>query len=639
MSKLNKLFSILLLISIGVSIYMFALKVYVEQDNDKLELSVSYKEVKSLANILDKSPREVLEQLKDSGVTSLAIEEATVKDLADVGWVLILTGWQLQDYNRLLGTTEHAVHELVTSNDFNPRSYYILTHKRGILERLGLFMQERGYDIKSYEAGELYIIQDVSAKGGFTSMGLGFDQSAFDLANDVELTPLIASKDIGAKTPVEIEFLVNELNNKHISMFLLLNNEMPIDKVSFRMLADFLKDNKIKLGFDEFQKTDGIALVAEELDYSAIRVYNRPPHKWMDEYLLAARDRKDRLLYLHLFLSGFEDLLAYNMEHIARIKNDITTKGIITDFELGSTSPFKPIYPSKLFSFISSLGIYWALNILAKRVGLSRTLSLSLLASVFILLSIVAIYNFSLFRDAAGLLVAVSFPVLATYEEMRKETHNGCNFNTLMFGSIRGFCRATFTTIIGILIAWGIFSGSPALLGIDKFRGIKALYIISYGMLILFYLNDKNGGFNFKKPIISLGGILGLILFAGAIFVLINRTGNTSIIPIPEWELSFRIWLEQALWVRPRTKEFLIGFPALIIGGGIKALGLDKWSKLFYIVALLGMVSIMNTFSHFHVPALISIVRSLEGMIIGIILGTVVLGGFYLYEKRRKGDA
>ena len=193
----------------------------------------------------------------------------------------------------------------------------------------------------------------------------------------------------------------------------------------------------------------------------------------------------------------------------------------------------------------------------------------------------------------------MSFPVLGTYEEMRKEAHDTSNFSTLTLQSLCGFCRSIVITAAGALIVWGIFSGSPALLGLEKFRGIKALYIISYVLLIMLYLKDKNGGFYLKKPIISLGGILGLIAFTGALFVLINRTGNYSIIPIPKWELSFRIWLEQVLWVRPRTKEFLIGFPSMITAGGFKALGFDNWSKLFYMAALLGPFSMMNTFSHF----------------------------------------
>jgi hypothetical protein len=639
MSKLNRLLSLLLVVSISISIYMFALKIFAERDNSKVEISVSFKEVKALANSLDKSPQEVLEKLKAAGVTSLAIEENTVKDLADMGWILVLNGWQLLDYDRLLGTTQYTVRQLVTADDFSPKSYYVLTKERDMFDKLKDFMQERGYDIKSYEGGGLYIIQDVKAKGGFTSIGLEFDETAFGLAQDAGLNTLVVSKGLASKTPVETGFLIGQLNKKAITMFLPGNNEMPLDNVSFRMLKGFLKDTNIKLGFDEFLNANDVASMAKELNYSAVRVYNRPPHKWMDEYLIAVRDRNDRLIHLHLFLSGPEDLLTYNAEHISRIKNDITTKGVITDFKFGSSAAFKNIYSSRILSLVSSLGIFWAIFRLAKGAGLSRTMSTILLAFVFMLLAIIAARDFPLFRNAAGLLAAMSFPVLGTYEEMRKQAYEVSNFNTLLLQSLRGFCRSTVTTVVGIVIVWGIFSGSPALLGFEKFRGIKALYIISYVLLILLYLKDKNGGFYLKKPIISLGGILGLVAFTGALFVLINRTGNYSTIPIPKWELSFRIWLEQVLWVRPRTKEFLIGFPSMITAGGFKALGFDKWSKLFYMVALLGQVSMMNTFSHFHISALISIIRSLEGIIIGLILGTVVLGGFYLYEKRRKGDA
>ena len=142
---------------------MFVLKIFAERGNSKVEISVSYKEVNALANSLDKSPQEVIDKLKASGVTSLAIEENTVKDLADMGWILVLNGWQLLDYDRLLGTTRDIVRQLVTADDFSPKSYYALTKERDIFDKLKDFMQE-GCDIKSYEGGGLYIIQDVNAK-------------------------------------------------------------------------------------------------------------------------------------------------------------------------------------------------------------------------------------------------------------------------------------------------------------------------------------------------------------------------------------------------------------------------------------------------------------------------------------------
>ena len=72
--------------------------------------------------------------------------------------------------------------------------------------------------------------------------------------------------------------------------------------------------------------------------------------------------------------------------------------------------------------------------------------------------------------------------------------------------------------------------------------------------------------------------------------------------------------------------------------GRSKNLNHSRQADELYLVALLGEISMINTFSHFHNSALVSLVRSFEGILLGCILGIAALGGFYLYEKRGKCD-
>ncbi|HHW03880.1 MAG TPA: hypothetical protein GXX35_13920 [Thermoanaerobacterales bacterium] len=638
MSKVEKVLTVLLIVSVALSAYLLAVKISVEQANKKVEISVPAREVSMLAVAAGKEPEDVLRNLKASGVTTLAVEETTVKDLQETGRILILNGWQLLDHKRFLGVDSLLLKKILEEKDFNPKSYYVFIRDVDTFKKLLSYMKARRYEVKSYAEKELYIIQEVQGRGGFSSIGLGFDESSFKMADALGLNTAVMIKDVKQKTPQEMNSLLGQLNRRDVSILIPQGNEVPSNPESARILKNYMQDHSINMGFDEFLDSEKLKEIISQMDYSAIRVYNRPAHKWMDEYLLAVRDRNDRLLYLHLFLSGQKDIIAYNMEHVGQIKDIIVSRGFELAASPGRAESFKPFYTSSVISLFTSTGILWALWKLMKIAGIKEHITSKAVIVVFILFNALAALNFALFRDAAGLLAAVCFPVLGIYAEMKRGksqvVENGRPLFRLPF---YGFLRPLGITLMGAAILWGISGGTLALLGLQKFRGIKALYIFSYGIVILLYLKDIYGRLSLKKPILSLGSIILLLLFTGVLFVLINRTGNDSIIPIPKWELSFRIWLENTLWVRPRTKEFLMGFPALMVAEGLDAMGYDRWAGWFYLAALLGPVSMMNTFSHFHIAALISIVRSLEGAIIGAILGAVALGGFYLYERRRKG--
>lgn len=640
MKRFEKGITILLAISLAISTALMIVKIVTEQRNKQVEISVPIQEVEKLSKITNHTTEGILEILKSSGLTSLAIEEVTLKDFKDLGKVLILNGWQVLDHYRFLGVQSSMLQDIVLEKNFNPVSYYVFTRDQDIFEKLQKFMLARGYDIKTYEGEDLYILQEVKGIGGFTDIGMGFDEGSFDRAKSQDLYSIVMAKELYNKTPEEVTFLISQLTGKDISVFIPQDNKMPKDPKARGILQNFLKQNNIILGFDEFLNGNGITDSARKLGYSAIRVYNRPPHKWMEEYILAVRDRNDRLLYLHLFLSGHDDMVSYNADHIAEIRKSIMSPGLISDFTLAKVKPFGIFKYSKFLSFICSLGVIWAMAGLFKLTGLSHKLVAILTFCIFCLFALCAALNFTIFRDVAGLITAVTFPIYSIYSGIkRKEVQKSKKLKDILKQTLRNFCEAISIALIGSILLWGIFGDMTTFLGLEKFRGIKALYIISFGIMIFLYIKDKNHGISLKQPIISLGGILALVAFSGVLFVLINRTGNYSVIPIPKWELEFRVWLEKALPVRPRTKEFLMGFPALVIADGLKSFGNIKYSCWFYMAALLGVVSMVNTFSHFHIATLVSLIRSFEGILLGMLLGVVVLGGFYLYEKRRKTDA
>ena len=122
-----------------------------------------------------------------------------------------------------------------------------------------------------------------------------------------------------------------------------------------------------------------------------------------------------------------------------------------------------------------------------------------------------------------------------------------------------------------------------------------------------------------------------------ALGIMIARTGNDGGVGASDGELLFRSALEQFLYVRPRTKEFLLGHPALWIALGMyfryvvpnpatteKAMRMRNWTILAFALGAVGQTDIVNTLCHLHIPVLLSVERVTLGIVLGCIVGSVL---------------
>ena len=123
-----------------------------------------------------------------------------------------------------------------------------------------------------------------------------------------------------------------------------------------------------------------------------------------------------------------------------------------------------------------------------------------------------------------------------------------------------------------------------------------------------------------------LAGIV--IVAAGAL--MIARSGNDSDISPSPIEMAFRHLLTATLSVRPRFKEFLIGFPCMMLMPAL--LGVHR-RALGWLLALgigVGIGDIIDTFSHLHTPLEVSILRIVNGLIAGAIVGSILI---WIYRR------
>ena len=211
--------------------------------------------------------------------------------------------------------------------------------------------------------------------------------------------------------------------------------------------------------------------------------------------------------------------------------------------------------------------------------------------------------------------------------------------------AVRSIGFASAITSIGIIHVVGLLATRPFMLRANQFLGIKAQHAVP---LLVIALCAVCGGVALKsedwpryklRAKAALRGaldeparfgllILGIIALAGLMLV-IARTGNDAGVGVSGFELKVRAMLDRVLPVRPRTKEFLVGHPAFVLGIAWWWRGRRKLAIPAFVVGSLGQVSLLNTFCHIHTPLIVSLWRDSIGLVIGVLIGIAI---FWIVE-------
>jgi hypothetical protein len=86
-----------------------------------------------------------------------------------------------------------------------------------------------------------------------------------------------------------------------------------------------------------------------------------------------------------------------------------------------------------------------------------------------------------------------------------------------------------------------------------------------------------------------------------------------------------RAFLERVLFARPRTKEFLIGYPALWLLACLRNLR-PVYRMVLWLSATIGFVTLVNSFCHLHTPLLFILLRFVNALALSV----PVFGVYYL---------
>ena len=120
--------------------------------------------------------------------------------------------------------------------------------------------------------------------------------------------------------------------------------------------------------------------------------------------------------------------------------------------------------------------------------------------------------------------------------------------------------------------------------------------------------------------------LLGAVALAG--YYYLARTGHETEVSVSTLEILLRNDLENWLLARPRTKEFLVAFPCVMLAVYSAVRRLPFWTALFGLAGTIGMTSVCNTFMHIRTPLYLGFVRTGYAVLLGLALGAVYMACF-----------
>ena len=376
----------------------------------------------------------------------------------------------------------------------------------------------------------------------------------------------------------------------------------------------------------EFADFKEFGAVGKVTDYNVVRLLST---NLMDGYILglpveerieraarAVKERNVRSLYYNMPTMGN---LNKHIEEAAQFIEGVSEK-TPDRFSVGEPAIFEkvavPAWALGLLFIAGLLFVYIASEMIVyKWLRYGAVAFMALLAIAYVLL------NKIVFIQAFALIIAVVAP---TYAVM-KSTRGG---STSIVGMLTRYLQAAGITIVGILLVVSFLNGNMFYTKFEVFRGVILVYVLPIASVLLYQVfkqfnirNDRDITQGVKKLMnfeVKYWHLFILVVIAAVGYFYVGRTGNNGM--SFSFELAFRNWLENTLYSRPRTKEFLIGFPLFVLG--LYVLKTNKlFGRLLMVGGVIGFLSIMNTFTHLHMPLDMSILRTIYGLIFGFIIG------------------
>jgi len=453
------------------------------------------------------------------------------------------------------------------------------------------------------------------------------------------------------------------------------------------LAKNYILNNGITIGLieDTTQRENimqyGVNEVAIDSGYDTVRVFsvwNYIQYRYQyygyegaeeieNTFFRAVTERNIRVIYFKPILHQ-KDLHTYmtNVSEYEKMFGNLEKRLEKHGIHFASASAMADYRVPTIFKVLLGIGVVLgAVLLLRSFVKVSKKISLILaaLGSVCVLAAFYVMPNTA--ELIASLAAAIVFGCLAVtfYTAQSKHLSDVLSKDASVLKIVKS---SILILVVSVLISFvgGMMTAAPIssinyMLEINIFRGVKVGQLLPAAYFVIAYLayfgyggrERTRGNLQFQDVTDLMNtGIKVWMLFLAAIVggvgvYYILRTGHDSTLEVSSYEMLFRNELEKVLIARPRSKEFLFAFPAIMLMVYSSVRRLRLWPVLFGLGGAIGMTSVINTFEHIRTPLYLGFIRTGYSLVFGILVGILAILIFeglyriYLYYVRKYAAA
>ncbi|SLK06903.1 MULTISPECIES: DUF5693 family protein [unclassified Paenibacillus] len=644
---------IVVIIGLIASIPVISDRVQTESSAKKVELVFNYRGLLDIS-AYQAHPQdfmnEQLTRLKDAGVTTMAVFESTLDELKKSRRLMVYNGQDLANMTKnVIPANDNYTYVLFT-NEENAQTYTPIIEQTFADREIPVLPWE-------YEGRSGLILQTPPENANMQP--LQPDPVAVKMLRDKGFYILPRISDSVPYNQESMERLLTFFEENGVKRILFDGDAVKgyndnAEMKSIDMFAQLLNKHHIGLAAIENLKKpqSGFETLSYKIDYNVTRLYslsdgdaNLDVDTIADRFVLATKDRNIRMIYMNASPSR-NTAKAMITNPIDNLINSLGEPGHAIErmgkhgFELGQAEAFT-VKDSSIQRYAKLVALIGAIAMISLMVSYFVPL-LTLLIFALALVGSAGLFLLkpTLLEQGIALLVAISAPTIAmvlavrtvNYQQQRQpDEPAGRRLAQTLFL----YVRTSILSFLAVPFVIALLNSITYSLVINQFRGVSLLHFAPMALVAIYIVFYRGSGtFSIKQiknllrtPITVVMVVLALVAAVVGYYYL-SRTGNSG--SVTPFEMFLRVVLEDTFGVRPRFKEFMLGHPLFIVG----VFAALKYRKVIFvlIIAAIGQLSMVDTFAHIHTPAVLSLIRGVMGLGLGLIFGIVAVGVWQVAE-------
>ena len=630
------------------SLFLWSQRMQSEADYNHVQMIVNYSDVVAMANANDLTEEEFAQMLQQRGVSAVLFKEWSLGSLNANGQIAIEVGNNIE-----YASFADAISDKVPITAAN--AYIALLDKEiasQVKEHVLLKVPSANYYSGNVDIITIPIMvpngdsEVVTALNKLKEIGVGFDMEGINSMSVLGMNTVPQLRSWDNPTDASLRAAIDEIKAMPNMAYLLFNDkEIPGYPEKTRIVADLLKDDdgalSVTVGTIEFSDQKGLNQLGILLNKDVIRLHtisnsemgNQTPDSALDRWMLAVRERNMRSLLIRFFdITTPSTNLQGNLDYVASIQTGLLESGFTLD------QPYeKPvsIYTNLMLLALIGMGVAAGVMLILLEMRLPKLSLLALIGGTVVWLALLMV-NPTMAKKMMSLLSVITFPTLSCLLFMKPEASS-------VRKAVLTLLKMCAVSYIGAILMVGMMADILFMLKLDQFIGVKLAHVVPIvAVPFILYIWNEEKPLTFVKQLLEKAldykwTILGvLVAVAGVIYL--SRTGNSGA-ELSAAESAMRTFLNDVMGVRPRSKEFLIGYPFALL---LFWMGASRKNWLLTIPAIIGQVSLVNTYAHIHTALIMSMQRSLNGLILGIAVGLLLIAGvkilLIIYHKMEQRE-